>query len=191
MKPSGNFNVNELNTFDIKEYFFKIIDHWKLFVVTILLGLLIANIVNRRSQKIYKLASVITVKDEQNPLFTSSTNIAFNWGGPSDKVETIITILQSRTHNEKVVEKLNYNIEYLQEGNYRKEDVYGSVPFSVELDTMFFQLQGTLIQLDFLDKDQVRVFVDYEEDEYNLLNYAREKTKPFCRTLKTSIKNLN
>ena len=63
MKPSGNFNVNELNTFDIKEYFFKIIDHWKLFVVTILLGLLIANIVNRRSQKIYKLASVITVKD--------------------------------------------------------------------------------------------------------------------------------
>ncbi|MDZ7614674.1 MAG: polysaccharide biosynthesis tyrosine autokinase [Flavobacteriaceae bacterium] len=179
MKPSGNFNVNELNTFDIKEYFFKIIDHWKLFVVTILLGLIIANIVNRRSQKIYKLASVITVKDEQNPLFTSSTNIAFNWGGPSDKVETIITILQSRTHNEKVVEKLNYNIEYLKQGDYRKEDVYGSIPFHIELDTMFYQLQGALIQLDFLEKEQVRVFVDFEEDEYNLMNYARDKTKPF------------
>ena len=137
MKPSGNFNVSELNTFDIKEYFFKIIDHWKLFVVTITFRTSHSQYRQRRSQKIYKLASVITVKDEQNPLFTSSTNIAFNWGRPSDKVETIITILQSRTHNEKVVEKLNSNIEYLQEGNYRKEDVYGSVPFSVELDTMY------------------------------------------------------
>jgi len=71
-------DINELNTFDIKEYFFKIIDHWKLFAVTILLGLIIANIVNRRTQKIYNLKSLITVKDEQNPLFSSSTNIAFN-----------------------------------------------------------------------------------------------------------------
>ncbi|RLD73718.1 MAG: sugar transporter, partial [Bacteroidetes bacterium] len=121
-------DINELNTFDIKEYFFKIIDHWKLFAVTILLGLIIANIVNRRTQKIYNLKSLITVKDEQNPLFASSTNIAFNWGGPSDQVETIMTILKSRTHNEKVVDRLKFNIDYLKEGDYRKDDIYGKNP---------------------------------------------------------------
>ena len=98
---------------------------------------------------------MITVKDEQNPLFSSSTNIAFNWGGPSDQVETIMTILKSRTHNEKVVSKLKYQIVYLKEGNYRKEDIYGKNPFVVNLDTAHYQLQGTIIQLDFLESNEI------------------------------------
>ncbi len=179
MKQNQKFDINELNTFDIKEYFFKILDHWKLFVVTILLGLIIANIVNRRTQKIYNLKSVITVKDEQNPLFASSTNIAFNWGGPSDQVETIMTILKSRTHNEKVVDRLKFNIDYLKEGNYRKNDIYGKNPFIVNLDISKFQLQGLLIQLDFLDNNEFTVFVEFEEDEYKLVNYSLNKTKNF------------
>ena len=179
MKSSNNFDINDLNTFDVKEYFFKIIDHWKLFLVTIFLGLLIANVINRRSQRIYKLDSVITVKDEQNPLFTSSTNIAFNWGGPSDKVETIMTILNSRSHNEKVVNKLQFYIEYYKQGKYRKEDVYGSTPFRVNLDTTYFQLQNTFIQLDFKPNNEVQVAVEFEEDEYNLIKYYKNQSKKY------------
>ena len=65
MNQNNKIDINELNTFDIKEYFFKIVDYWKLFVATILIGLLIANIVNRRTQKVYNLKSIITVSDEQ------------------------------------------------------------------------------------------------------------------------------
>lgn len=180
MKPLQNqkFDIAELNNFDIKEYFFKIIDHWKLFVVVILIGLIIANILNRRTQRIYELKSLITVKDEQNPLFASSTNIAFNWGGPSDQVETIITILKSRTHNEKVVNNLKYYIDYLKEGRYRKEDIYGRNPFTIDLDSSFYQLQGTLIQLDFIENDKFIISIEFEEDKYNLINYSLDKSKP-------------
>ena len=91
MKEVNKFDL-EIQSFDIKEYLFKIVGYWKLFLIAIVLSLIIAKIVNVRSQKIYNLKSLITVSDEQNPLFSSSTNIAFNWGGPSDKVETIITM---------------------------------------------------------------------------------------------------
>ena len=115
MKEANKFDL-EIQSFDIKEYLFKIIGYWKLFVFMIVLALIIAKVINVRSEKIYNLKSLITVKDEQNPLFSSSTNIAFNWGGPSDKVETIITILKSRSHNEKVVKKLNFVQDYFVEG---------------------------------------------------------------------------
>ena len=158
--------MNLNSNFDIKEFFFKIIDHWKLFVVTIIVGLIIANILNRRIQRIYELKSLITVKSEQNPLFSSSTNISFNWGGPSDQVETIITILKSRTHNEKVVQQLDYYIDYLKQGKYRKEDIYGRNPFTVELGAAFYQLLGTPIQLEFIENDKFVLSVEFEEDRY-------------------------
>jgi len=181
MKPIQNqkFDINELSNFDVKELFFKIIDHWKLFVVATLVGLLIANILNKRTQRIYELKSLITVKDEQNPLFSSSTNISFNWGGPSDQVETIMTILKSRTHNEKVVNELKYYIDYLKEGKYRKEDIYGRNPFVVELDTSFYQLQGLPIQLEFIDNDKFVLSVDFEKDFYSLINYSLNENKQF------------
>ena len=132
---------------------------------------MIASFVNNYKQRIYSLNSIITVKEEQNPLFTSSTNIAFNWGGPSDKVETIMTILKSRTHNEKVVDSLKSYIDYLQEGRFRLNDVYGNVPFEVVLDSVSYQLLNTPIKLEFLENDKVLVSVDFDEEEQSLIKY--------------------
>ena len=146
MKEVNKFDL-EIQSFDIKEYLYKIAGYWKLFAVVIIMALVIAKIVNVTSQKVYNLKSLITVSDEQNPLFSSSTNIAFNWGVPSDKVETIITILQSRTHNEKVVDQLNFTLDYFEDGTFRKVDVYGRTPFLVEIDTLQYQLQNTYFKL--------------------------------------------
>ena len=158
----AQFNIEEIKTFDIKEYVLKVISHWKLFVGVLFVALLIAFYINKRSERIYSLDSIIVIKEEQNPLFNSSTNIAFNWGGPSDKVETIITILKSRTHNEKVVDKLKFYINYLKEGSFRMEDVYGKVPFKVELASTRSLLLNTPIKLEFLANEEVMVSVEFE-----------------------------
>ena len=172
MKQLEKLDINNIKSFDFREYLLKIITHWKLFLLVLALGFIIAFFVNIRAQKIYSLKGTIAVKEEQNPLFTSSTNIAFNWGGPSDKVETIITILKSRTHNEKVVRRLKYYIEYLQEGRFRLEDVYGKAPFVLELDSLGHQLLNIPIKLDFLDNDEVLLSVEFEEDANSCINYC-------------------
>ena len=88
---------------DIKDYLFRIIANWKWFVFAILVAFAIAYYFNISSEKIYGLSTTIAVKEKQNPLFATGTNIAFNWGGVSDKVESIRKALTSRSHNENVI----------------------------------------------------------------------------------------
>ena len=178
MKEVNKFDL-EIQSFDIKEYLYKIAGYWKLFAVAIILALIIAKIVNTTSQRIYNLKGLITVKDEQNPLFSSSTNIAFNWGGPSDKVETIITILQSRTHNEKVVKQLNFTLDYFVEGRFRKVDIYGRSPFLIGIDTLKYQLQNIDIKLEFLSNEEVKISFEMEDEEHTLINYELNDTHKF------------
>ncbi len=176
MKEVNKFDL-EIQSFDIKEYLYKIASYWKLFVALIVIALIIAKIVNSTSQKVFKLKTLITVSDEQNPLFSSSTNIAFNWGGPSDKVETIMTILQSRTHNEKVVDQLNFKLDYFVDGTYRKVDIYGRSPFLVTIDTMKYQLQSTDLKLEFLSNEEVRISFDLDDEKNTLINYELNDTR--------------
>jgi len=170
------FNFNEFSTLDIKALLSKIVSYWKWFLISFILAYFITKYINEYQQRIYSLESLITVKDEQNPIFSSSTNIAFNWGGTSDQVETLITILKSRTHNEKVVQEKQFYIDYLNEGKYRLEDVYGKLPFEIIIDTTQFQLINTLFKLEFLSNTKVKLSIDYEEDfEKTLLQYHTSK----------------
>ena len=168
-------NLNKLNNstiqanIDVKGYVFKVLSYWKLFFVTIVIALIVAKFMNDYKTKVYNLNTVISVKEENNPLFSTGTNIAFNWGGASDAVETIKVVLTSRTHNEKVVRKLNFFINYLKEGRYRLEDVYGYTPFVVDLDTSKPQLYGQLIQVEITGEDTYNLSFDLKESNSNAL----------------------
>jgi hypothetical protein len=58
--------------------------------LSLLITFTIAYQVNVR-EKIYGMDTLISVKEESNPLFTSNTSLVFNWGGTSDQVQTITT----------------------------------------------------------------------------------------------------
>jgi len=171
-------NQNDLNA-DIKDYLYRIILYWKWFVLTILIALALAYYKNISTQRIYGLKTTIAVKEKQNPLFSSGTNIAFNWGGVSDKVETIRRILTSRSHNEKVVKKLNYNIQYLKKGKFRYNDGYGNTPFTIVINKDKFQLLNTLIKIKFIDDFHFMISVDFEKKHLKLINYNSGTIKKY------------
>ena len=107
-------------TFDFRGYLFKILNLWKFLLICVGCALIIAYLINERKQNVYKLDSLISVENDQNPFFTANTSISFNWGGVSGKVDKIITAIKTRTHNELVVDSLKYYMEYLKEGKYTK-----------------------------------------------------------------------
>jgi uncharacterized protein involved in exopolysaccharide biosynthesis len=130
MLDTKDFNFLESQaSFDFKGFLLRLVGFWKWFVLSLVITFLIAYNVNIRKEKVYGMQSSIVVKEENNPFFTSNTSLVFNWGGVSDKVQTMITTLKSRSHNEVVVDKLQYYIQYLQKGKYYYEDVYGIAPF--------------------------------------------------------------
>ena len=165
---------------DVRDYLFRVMSNWKWFLFTIPFALGVAYFYNLQAPKIYGLTATIEVKEKSNPLFATGTNIAFNWGGVSDKVESIRKSLGMRSHNEKVVRELEFYIEYLREGQFRMEDVYGMVPFKLELQPNQMQLLNVPIKVEILNENSFRLSVEFLADEkYSLINYKDGKIKSF------------
>ncbi|HJY12220.1 MAG TPA: hypothetical protein VJ304_05490, partial [Flavobacterium sp.] len=118
------------------------------------------------------MQTMISIKEESNPFFTSNTSLVFNWGGISDRVNGISTILQSRSHNELVVSKLQYYIDYLTQGKYNLIDSYGSVPFYVDIDKSKGQLANTLISIKFLSPNEYEIRIPFESNSVSLITYS-------------------
>src|SRR3970282_516208 len=155
-------------SFDFKGFLIKIGSYWKWFLLSLLITFTIAYQVNIRKQKIYGMETLIAVKEESNPLFTSNTSLVFNWGGTSDQVQTISTTLQSRSHNELVVDKLQYYIDYLAQGKYNLVDAYGAVPFYVDIDKNKGQIAGNLVGIKFLSENEYEIRIPFAGNAVSL-----------------------
>ena len=158
-------------SFDFKGFLIKIGSYWKWFLISLAITFTIAYQVNIRKEKVYAMETVVSVKEESNPLFTSNTSLVFNWGGTSDQVQTISTTLQSRSHNELVVDKLQYYIDYLSQGEYNIVDAYGAVPFFVNIDKTKGQLAGTMISIKFLSESEYELKIPFENSSVSTITY--------------------
>lgn len=168
-----DFTIFETQTgFDFKGFLIKIGSYWKWFLLSLLVTFTIAYEVNIRKEKIYGMETLISVKEENNPFFTSNTSLVFNWGGTSDQVQTISTTLQSRSHNELVVDKLQYYIGYLVKGKYNVVDAYGAVPFYVNIDKKKGQIAGSLIGIKFLSENVYEIRIPFENNSVSLVTYS-------------------
>jgi capsular exopolysaccharide synthesis family protein len=159
-------------SFDFKGLLIKILSYWKWFLVSLIIAFTIAYHVNIRKEKIYEMGTLISIKEESNPLFTSNTSLTFNWGGVSDQMQTVSTTLQSRSHNELVVDKLQYYIDYLVQEKYNMVDAYGAVPFYVNIDKNKGQLSGGLISITFLSESEYQIKIPFGGNSASLITYS-------------------
>jgi tyrosine-protein kinase Etk/Wzc len=160
------------NSFDFKGFLIKTASYWRWFLVSWLIAFTIAYQVNIRKEKIYGLETTISVKEESNPFFTANTSLVFNWGGTSDQVQTIASTLKSRSHNEIVVNKLEFYVDYLKDGQYNLVDAYGEVPFYIEFDKKYGQLSGIPIAITFLSENVYQIKINFETDNVGLTYYS-------------------
>jgi capsular exopolysaccharide synthesis family protein len=170
------FEIKEIETtFDFKAFLFKILSFWPLFIVSIAIAYAIAYYINVRKLPVYSMESMISVKDDQNPFFTTNTSLTFNWGGTTDKVNTVIITLKSRSHNESVVEYLQYYVDYKIDGEYQKVDGYKKTPFIVEVDTTKSQLLNTEFTVVFKDSVNFTLYSTITEGNKVFQNYTTKE----------------
>lgn len=161
------------NSFDFKGFLIKTASYWKWFVLGLIVCLTIAHQINIRKQTIYSLEATMAVSEQKNPLFTSNTSLVFNWGGTSDQVQTIASTLKSRSHNEIVVSKLDFFIDYLQEQKYYTQDVYGLTPFIVKLDKSKSQIYQRPIRIKFISQSEYEIELDFaNSSSVTVVNYS-------------------
>jgi succinoglycan biosynthesis transport protein ExoP len=160
------------NSFDFKGFLIKTTSYWKWFVIGLVIAFSIAHQVNVRKQKIYGIETTIAVKEENNPFFTANTSLIFNWGGTSDKVQMISTTLKSRSHNELVVDQLQFYIDYLKQTKYFLQDVYGTVPFKITIDKNQDQLFLQFITVKMISSDTYQITIPFQNSNQSVLRYA-------------------
>jgi len=183
---SEDFNINDVQiNFDFKGFLFKLLSYWPLFLISLAIAFGIAYYVNVRKLAVYRMSTLVTIKDDQNPFFTANTSLTFNWGGTTDKVNTAVVTLNSRTHNEKVVERLQYYINYKRDGKYQLVDAYKQTPFFIEADTTKPQLLGQQFKVVFKDSVNFTLTAEILEDgnkTFQIFNGEKEKLRRFVQS---------
>lgn len=179
---SKEFDIKEADSsFDFKGFFDRLLRSGPLFLASFAIAFAIAYYINVQKLPIYEMQNLITIKDDQNPFFTTTTSLTFNWGGTTDKVNTAVVTLQSRSHNEKVVERLQYYLKYIKDGKYQKIDAYKQTPFFVKVDTSQMQVLNHELRVVFKDSVNFNLSVTFEEGKnLDLQNYGnKEKSTLF------------
>ena len=164
LKESGSF-------FDFKGFLFKVISLWPLFIITLGAAYGVAYYQNLRKVPVYRSSNLISIKDDQNPLFTGNTSLIFNWGGTTDKVQTNVVLFKSRTHAEKVIQRLQFYTTYHKQGKYVLEDVYGKIPFKLKLQDGYPQLYGKRITINQVDHNKFEFNIPFNGGDMRLYDY--------------------
>ncbi len=159
--------LNDLNAiFDVRGFLVKLLRFWPVFVISLGIAYSYAYYISVRKLPVYFMENSISIKDDPNPFFTTNTSLTFKWGGVTDKVNTALVTLRSRTHNEKVVDDLGFFIEVQKDGTYQRVDAYGSLPFKVAIDRSMPQLLNTVFTLEFTDQNNYLLSVEWSADAY-------------------------
>jgi succinoglycan biosynthesis transport protein ExoP len=164
------------NSFDFKGFLIKTLSYWKWFVLGLAVCMYTAYYINLRKQPLYSLDTTIAVQEQTNPLFTSNTSLTFNWGGTSDKVQSTATTLKSRSHNEIVVDKLDFYIDYTQQAEYYTKDVYGYTPFIIKIEKNKNQIYGSPIQVKVISANQLEISKEFTSQDITVINYANNES---------------
>ena len=152
MIREDDIQMGEIQTnFDFKGFLFKLLSYWPFFLFCLGVAISIAYYINVRKLPVYQIQNMISINDDQNPFFTTNTSLTFNWGGTTDKVNTAMITLKSRSHNEQVVERTKFYMNYKKDGKYKRVDAYGQTPFKVLPDSTKPQMLNKSLIITFKD----------------------------------------
>lgn len=184
---------DEIKEVNLREQLDKYVIHWKWFVLSTFLCLVLAFLYLRYTTPSFEASTSILVKDEKKGGMLSELS-AFSdlglGGGSVNNVDNEIEILKSRTLVESTIKKLNFNVVLFVEGNVVDRDIYGNAPVDVYFvnKSELFDEADIVLKLDLLDNDTfyVEYTINDEPDAENIILSSKKKFK-FGEKIPTSL----
>ena len=145
-------NKRELDkeTINYQELLFKCIIHWPWFVFSVLVCLIAAWTYLHFQTPVYQVAATIMIKDDKKGGGGNSADLeSLGLGGMITSTQSIdneIEVLRSKTILKEVVNNLELYIQYYDEDEFPKKELYKTSPVIVNLTTQEAdQLPGTAL----------------------------------------------
>jgi tyrosine-protein kinase Etk/Wzc len=164
-------NPSEIKEQSLREILEQYTRYWYLFVLGVLTTLVLAFVYLRYATSYYETKSTIIIKDEKRgggaAELAAFADLSFFSNLYSDKIESELVILSSKTLITETVKELNLNVSYFIKGAIKTTELYDYIPFKVnyliDLDTVTNILPPTLIitplsETEFKITDEVGTF---------------------------------
>ncbi|MDX5337592.1 MAG: polysaccharide biosynthesis tyrosine autokinase [Cyclobacteriaceae bacterium] len=166
-----NFETNENDFiveesgYELKTIFYKIVQKWLYILGFIVCCLVLSFFYTKTSIPLYKVESMFFIKEKESPLAIFGSQSLIENSSMGLQNETII--LKSKPVALEVLKKLDFQVEYFQNGRFVDTEVYNNKPVLVEVDWKNPQVSDGLIKLDWQDNNRYELtFID---DHYNKL----------------------
>lgn len=122
------------NVINLKEELFKYLAHWRWFVLSVFVSLILAFLYLKFTPKSYNVATKILIKDEKSNDLANQLS-AFSemsmLGNSKNNIENEVEILKSRTLIYNTLDSLNLNIQYLDVSQVIEKDLYKKSPVQI------------------------------------------------------------
>jgi capsular exopolysaccharide synthesis family protein len=164
----AEFNdIYEEETIDIKKYIYKILSNWHWFVITGIISILIAYVVNRYSDRIYSVNSTLLVEEpDNNTVYGNSEMIqGLDMFKQNANIQNQIGILQSFDLTKKVISELDFDVTYHGIGRIREPEVYRPNGLKVNLDTSHYQMYNQPIYVTIVSKNEYMLSIRNDKFE--------------------------
>ncbi|MFH0865026.1 MAG: Wzz/FepE/Etk N-terminal domain-containing protein, partial [Bacteroidota bacterium] len=186
-KESGKIDEKD-QSIDFKAEFHKVISHWKIFSVSIIILLAISYLYTRYTTPVYKVECTILIKDESKSKSLASSTFVQELDIFKDqkKLENEIGILKSKYLSRKTVKDLGLYVTYLYKSKNlgRSIEAYENCPFYIDVDTSHLQVISTPIKISFSTDSTFEISIE-KNTFVSLLNFKTQKT--FYNTIPANI----
>ena len=119
------------NTINLKEELFKYLAHWRWFILSMIIAVILAFVYLKITPKSYSVATKILIKDEKSNDLANQLS-AFSemsmLGNAKNNIENEVEILKSRTLIYNTLDSLNLNIQYIDESKTTAREMYKTSP---------------------------------------------------------------
>jgi len=165
------FNPALTEDFNLKSFLWPYLSKWYIFVLLIALFVGFAYFFNTYFPPQYRVnLRIITDKEQENQLARLFPGAGFNlYKEKSNEVD----ILLATNLNMEVLERLNVNVAYYEEGIFFKEQIYGNLPVVLEVDWKNAQLTDGLIRLEVLNDTEFSLSIEknwIDRNEFTIFN---------------------
>ena len=165
---------DEESSIDFKELFLLFFSHWKWFVASVAIFLVVAVFWLMRQNDVYTVSSMILMKGENSSTPSSEAVVMEGFGLMSaGKINTDdeIGIMRSKNVLSQGVSDLKLYVAYYEQRGMRKVELYGDTPLFLDIDSLLVPYLATPIAIKAVpDKENggYILTVAYDEEEQEL-----------------------
>ncbi|HOI88784.1 MAG TPA: Wzz/FepE/Etk N-terminal domain-containing protein, partial [Lentimicrobium sp.] len=129
--------INEINqeeSIDFKQLFFKFYRYWYFFVITVFIALVVAFLFNKYTAPVYKVGTTVLVRNEKSGIDPQAL-LGLGTLKSNQNLENEIGVLKSRSLVNRAIKSLDFKVSYYMEDNFITRELYTDSPFTVVFDT--------------------------------------------------------